>query len=332
MTRNADIKPVVKVNESHGSHNWRQVATTQELGPSATDSTIDGCTYQTPCLVFKKKANLLRNGASHKTQMSQKLNKKLRNNTLDARSQKQTTMEAFSHSRSSKARHQTVENSPLHRYPSTQNQQIQHKSSKEPSAVLEAVSGLMGQGSLNLGAADSFLPTISNAKNYQTVANKDDMVSGSRITDIWKKQFERYPQHIQELYIKERAPDPLYASMMLPGNRIPEEDSYGFQERESMRRSHVSKKEFEVQKKLLGTSSIWDKSPRPRHYVECAPDLYSSFDTAVKRVTIPLEQQRTKGKITKEHQTYRQGQMSFLEEQQALFESQIERSRNESMV
>ena len=91
--RNVDIKPVVKANKSQGSHKWHQVATAQEVGPSATDSTVDGCTYQTPCLVFKKKATLLRNDASHKTQLGRKLSKKMQNNTLNAQSQRRTTID-----------------------------------------------------------------------------------------------------------------------------------------------------------------------------------------------------------------------------------------------
>ena len=82
--RNAEIKPVVLVNQSHGSPKWHQIATAQAMGPSATDSTVDGGTYQTPCLVFKKQATLLRNGASHKTQLGRKPSNKMRNNTLNA--------------------------------------------------------------------------------------------------------------------------------------------------------------------------------------------------------------------------------------------------------
>ena len=120
--------------------------------------------------------------------------------------------------------------------------------------------------------------------------------------------------------------------MMLPERRAPEEDSYSPRKKGNMWRSHFSKKEFEVKKKLLGTSSIWEKSPRPRRYGEYASNLYSSFDTAISRAAIPRDQQKNGGETAHGHPTHHKRQMSYLEQQQALFENENERSLYESMA
>jgi len=48
----------------------------------------------------------------------------------------------------------------------------------------------------------SFLPNIAQMrKSNQTIDLGQEIFPKSKITEIWKSQFKRYPQHIQELYL-----------------------------------------------------------------------------------------------------------------------------------
>jgi hypothetical protein len=69
-------------------------------------------------------------------------------------------------------------------------------------ALLHSKANPMNSSNFQFSSKRSFLPTIAHfRKSNQTIDLGQEIFPKSKITEIWKSQFKRYPPHIQELYL-----------------------------------------------------------------------------------------------------------------------------------